>query len=100
MNNSKIDRLILDDGWRGTLTRVLGIALVYLGMKFLPDAVAWLSATTSLSPWSEKQTERHGAILLVFKFVFGVALALEAIRSLYVLLLKRKRTGDAGNLKK
>jgi hypothetical protein len=94
MNNSKVDRLILDGGWKGTLTRVIGIALVYLGMKFLPEAVAWLSAHTSMSPMSAKQTKQHGAILVVFKFVFGFALVFEAIRSLHVFLRKRKGTGQ------
>jgi hypothetical protein len=94
MNNSKVDRLILDGGWKGTLTRVIGIALVYLGMKFLPDAVAWLSAHTSLSPMSARQTQQHGAILVVFRIVFGFALVFEAIRSLYVFLRKRKGTGQ------
>jgi hypothetical protein len=94
MNNSKVDRLILDGGWKGTLTRVIGIVLVFLGMKFLPDAVAWLSAHTSLSPMSAKQTQQHGAILVVFKVVFGFALIFEAIRSLYVFLKKRKGTGQ------
>jgi hypothetical protein len=92
MNNSKVDRLILDGGWKGTLTRVIGIALVYLGMKMLPDAVTWFSAHTSLSPMSPKQIERHGAILIIFRFVFGFALVFEAIRSLYISFGKRKST--------
>ncbi|GJH05732.1 hypothetical protein [Paraburkholderia terrae] len=90
MTNSKIDPLILDGGWKGTLTRVVVIALVYLGMKFLPNIVGWLSAHTSLSPMSAQQTERHGAILVVFQIVFGFALVFEVVRSLYVFFEKRK----------
>ncbi|MEI5999323.1 hypothetical protein H3V53_19560 [Paraburkholderia bengalensis] len=90
MTSYKVDRLVLDGGWQGTLTRVVGITLVYLGMKFLPDIVAWLSVHTSLSPMSMQQTERHRAILIVFQIVFAFVLAFEAIRSLYVLFLKRK----------
>lgn len=90
MTSSKVDRLILDGGWKGTPTRVVGITLVYLGMKFLPNIVGWLSAHTSLSPMSTQQTERHRAILIVFQIVFASALAFEVIRSLYVLFRKRK----------
>lgn len=90
MNNSKVDRLILDGGWKGTLTRVVGIVLVYLGMKYLPDAVMWASTHSSLTPMSAHQIERHGAILFVFKVVFGFALAFEVIRSAYTFLWKRR----------
>ncbi len=90
MNNSKVDQLILDGGWKGTVTRIFGIALFDLGMKLLPDIFTWLSAHTSISPMSEKQTERHGAIVVVFKIVFAFALLFELIRSLYVLFGTRK----------
>lgn len=90
MNSFNVDRLILDGGWKGTLTRVIGIALVYLGMKYLPDAVTWASTHSSLTPMSVHQIERHGAILFVFKIVFGFALAFEVIRLTYTFIRKRR----------
>jgi hypothetical protein len=92
MNNSKIDRLILDSGWKGTLTRVVGIVLVYLGIKYLPDAVMWASTHSRLTPMSAHQIECHGAILFVFTIVFGFALAFEVIRSAYTFLSRRRTT--------
>ncbi|MFP3563684.1 hypothetical protein [Paraburkholderia sp. SIMBA_030] len=89
MKPSKIDRLILDDSWKGACTRVLGIALVYLGLKYLPDAVAWSSIHWHVSAMSPKQIEKHGAILFIFKIVFGFALAIEAIKAVRVLARRR-----------
>jgi hypothetical protein len=89
MRESKIDRLILDKGWKGLLTRVIGITLVYFGMKFHPDAMEWLSVHANIGSIPATQTERQEIIFSIFKLGFGFALAIDIVGFLHVLWFNR-----------
>lgn len=92
MRDSRLDQLILDDGWKGTCTRVFGIALVYLGLLYLPDIIAKASVHWHFRPMSEKQSNNHEGLLFVFRILFGFAIVLEGIRVVCFFVRKRSRS--------
>lgn len=80
MKRSRIDQLISDEGWKGTCVRVVGMVIVYFGVKYLPVAINWGAVHWSIFPLSPKQAENHGAVLAVFGWAFCVAISIEIIR--------------------
>ncbi|GAB2887662.1 hypothetical protein GCM10027093_23490 [Paraburkholderia jirisanensis] len=80
MTKSRIDLLIFDNGWRGTCARCIGMLLVCLGFKYLPDVIDSGSQHGVLASMSLKQTDKHGAILTLFEIAFGITVGIEVAR--------------------
>lgn len=80
MKQSKIDQLILDGTLKGTCVRVVGMVIVYFGIKYLPVAINWGVVHWNLSPLSPKQAANHGGIVTVFSWAFCVAISIDIIR--------------------
>ncbi|MEJ2768263.1 hypothetical protein [Mycetohabitans sp. B46] len=89
MRISKIDALICENGWKGACTRVLGIALVYLGFLYLPVVVAWASTNLAIVGMSEAQLRKHEAILYVIGIVVVLVIAIEVIRMSLIAVKRR-----------
>jgi hypothetical protein len=80
MKQLRIDQLISDKGWKGSCVRVVGMIIVYFGIKYLPAAINWGAVHGSISPLSPKQAANHGAVLTVFGWAFCIAISIEIIR--------------------
>lgn len=80
MTRSRIDKLISDQGWRGTCIRVVGMIIAYFGIKYLPVVVDWGAPHWNIAPLSPKQAANHGAILTVFGWAFCFAISVEIVR--------------------
>lgn len=79
MKQSRIDRLLLSNSWKGACARVTGVVLVYLGLVYLPEAVAWGSIHWGLTPMSARQVASYGTTLSIYRIAFIIALSIEAI---------------------
>lgn len=69
------------------------IALVYIGVVYLPDAIAWGSKHWGLTPMSARQIANHGTIVWIFRVAFIIALSIEAIGWCAVAIRKYQKVG-------
>jgi len=79
MKQSRIDRLLRSSSWKGACARVTLVVLVYLGLVYLPQAMAWGSKHWGLTPMSARQVASHGTIVSIYRVAFIIALSIEAI---------------------
>jgi hypothetical protein len=94
MKLSKLDLLISDNGFKGIVTRLIGVTLVYFGMLYLPDGVAWISLHLGTANLSASQLEKHPAVMYVVRIFVGAMFLLEFLKALRLVARQRKGKGE------
>ena len=79
MKQSRIDRLLQSNNWKGACARVTLVILGYVGLVYLPDAMSWGSAHLGLTPMSARQVASHSTIVSIYKVAIIIALSIEAV---------------------
>jgi hypothetical protein len=88
MKPSKFDLLISDKGWKGIITRLIGIALAYLGLVYLPEIVTFASIHLGIANTSVAQLAKHEGIMYVARIASCIMIIFEVINALRIIIKK------------